>query len=71
MTVDAMRTYISDTYNSPVVRGRNVCDMCDSQVIAIYNSLIRRGRQPVKKSRKDIHCEQMNFFELIGGMQNG
>ncbi len=71
MTVEAMRTYISDTYNSNAIRGRNICDMDDRQVIAIYRSIIRRGVKPVKKARKEIPCEQLNFFDLLGGIQNG
>lgn len=75
MTVEAMRTYISDTYNSNVIRGRNICDMGDRQVIAIYRSIIRRGTKPVKtKKQKDIQTEQLNLFDLLdllGGTQNG
>lgn len=71
MTVDAMRNYISETYNSNTIRGRNICDMGDRQVIAIYKSIIRRGVKPVKPKKKDISCEQLNFFNLLGGMQNG
>ena len=71
MTVDAMRNYISETYNSNTIRGRNICDMGDRQVIAIYKSIIQRGVKPVKPKKKDIPCEQLNFFNLLGGMQNG
>lgn len=71
MTVDAMRDYISETYNSTVIRGRNVCDMDDRQVKAIYFSLRNRGTKPVKKlGKKDIQAEQLNFFDLLGGKQN-
>ena len=71
MTVDAMRSYISETYNSNVIRGRNVYDMHEDQVKAIYFSLRNRGTKPVKKlSKNDISCEQLNFFDLIGGKQN-
>lgn len=71
MTVDAMRSYISETYNSNVIRGRNICDMDDRQVQAIYFSLRNRGVKPVKKlGKKDIQAEQLNFFDLIGGKQN-
>ena len=71
MTVDAMRSYISETYNSNVIRGRNICDMDDRQVQAIYFSLRNRGTKPVKKiGKKDIQAEQLNFFDLIGGKQN-
>lgn len=72
MTVEAMRNYISETYNSNTIRGRNICDMGDRQVIAIYKSIVSRGMRPVKtKNRKDVHCEQLNFFNIIGGIQNG
>ena len=72
MTVEAMRTYISDTYNSKVIRGRNICDISDRQVIAIYHSIIRRNVKPVKKkNRNDISCEQLSIFDFIGGNQNG
>ena len=71
MTVEAMRTYISDTYNSNTIRGRNICDMGDRQVIAIYRSIIKRGQKPVKPKQKDIMGEQLNFFNLLGGTQNG
>ena len=71
MTVDAMRCYIRETYNSDTIRGRNVCDMHENQVKAIYFSLRNRGVKPVKKlDKKDIQCEQLNFFDLIGGNQN-
>lgn len=71
MTVDAMRSYISETYNSNAIRGRNICDMDDRQVKAIYFSLRNRGTKPVKKlGKKDIQAEQLNFFDLIGGKQN-
>ena len=53
MTVDAMRTYISETYNSDVIRGRHIQHMADDQVKAIYFSLIRRGTKPVKPNKKD------------------
>ena len=71
MTVDAMRSYIVETYNSNTIRGRNVCDMDDRKVQAIYFSLRNRGTKPVKKlGKKDIQVEQLNFFDLIGGKQN-
>lgn len=71
MTVDAMRSYIVETYNSNMIRGRNVCDMHDDQVKAIYFSLRNRGTKPVKKlGKKDIQAEQLNFFNLLGGKQN-
>jgi len=70
MTVDAMRTYISDTYNTNVIRGRNICDMGDRQIIAIYKSIVKRGKKPVKPRKKDILGEQLNFFDLLGGRQN-
>ena len=70
MTVEAMRTYISDTYNTNVIRGRNICDMGDRQVIAIYKSIVKRGYKPAKPRKKDILGEQLNFFDLIGGRQN-
>lgn len=71
MTVDAMRSYIAETYDSNVIRGRNICDMHESQVKAIYFSLRNRGTKPVKKlSKKDIQSEQLNFFDLLGGKQN-
>lgn len=71
MTVDAMRSYIVETYNSNTIRGRNVCDMDDRQVQAIYFSLRNRGTKPVKKlGKNDIQAEQLNFFDLIGGKQN-
>ena len=71
MTDDAMRSYIVETYNSNTIRGRNVCDMNDDQVKAIYFSLRNRGTKPVKKlGKKDIQAEQLNFFDLIGGKQN-
>ena len=71
MTVDAMRSYIVETYNSNTIRGRNVHDMSDAQVRAIYISLRNRGIKPVKKlTKNDVQCEQLNFFDLIGGKQN-
>ena len=72
MTVDAMRTYISETYNSDVIRGRHIQHMADDQVKAIYFSLIRRGTKPVKPNKKDKnHYEQLSFLsDILGGKQN-
>lgn len=71
MTIDAMRSYIAETYNSNVIRGKNICNMHESQVRAIYLSLRNRGTKPVKKlTKNDIQCEQLNIFDLMGGKQN-
>ena len=71
MTIDAMRCYISETYNSNVIRGRNICDMHEDQVKAIYFNLRNRGIKPVKKlGKKDIHAEQLNFFDMMEEKKN-
>ena len=65
MTVDAMRTYIAETYNSDVIRGRHVKNMADDQVKAIYFSLKRRGTKPVKKKSDKSHTEQLSIFDIL------
>lgn len=66
MTVTGMREHISKVYDADKWH-RKVLNMPDSQVIAIYHTMVERGQLPIKKStKKDIPtCEQLNMFDLF------
>ena len=63
MTVEFMRNYISQMYNSDKWR-RRVQFMHDNQVIAIYKTMKQRNQQPPKKTKGPI-VQQLTIFDLF------
>ena len=59
MSVEAMREYLINSYG-PTIRGRAVKSMHESQVIAIYNSLISRPPRPKPDLAEKF--EQLSFL---------
>lgn len=66
MTVNSMRNYISEMYNSDKWRLK-VRNMNDNQVIAIYHTMIERNQKPPKKEPK---VKQITIYDILEGKQN-
>lgn len=67
MTTTAMREELIHRY-SPVIRGQRVDRMPESQVYAIYRSLISRGEvgKKPRKAAKKYRLHEREQFEQLG-----
>ena len=64
MRVDMMREAIIAQY-SPVIKGRNVYDMPDCQILAIYHRMINQGVIPKAKIPKKYRLNKPVRYEQM------
>lgn len=65
MTINDMRRYIIEAYpNSPKFKEK-VLHMPTRQVIAVYNSVVRRQNDGEKKPNKKDEFHQMDIWEYM------
>lgn len=66
MTVNCMREHIAQVYDSPRWKDRAMHLMPDNQVIAVYHTMLERGKLPIRRKKtKGPRCEQISIFDMM------